>query len=126
MNVLVDSWAWIEAFSQTPKSAAAREELEKGNLLTSTLALAEVAWWCSRNGKDPKPYLNAIKENATILGVEPEVAEMAGNQLLRLRKAAPGIGMVDAIIYLTARAENLPFLTGDPHFRNLPGVEFIE
>ncbi len=124
--MLVDSWAWIEAFDETPKSAFVRDALGKSRLYTSALSLAEVACWCVRNGHDPQPYLTAIKSNAVVLEPDAKTCEEGVTQLPLLRRSYPRFGIVDSIIYATARIAGILLFTGDPHFRHLPGVKFIE
>jgi predicted nucleic acid-binding protein len=100
--------------------------MKKDEVLTSALSLAEIAHWCNRNGKEASPYLQAMRQSSIILSVSDELAEKAGLNLAGFRQTSPGIGMVDAIIHATAESVSNLLLTGDPHFRNLPGVEFIE
>jgi len=124
--VLVDSWAWIELFKKSPSCHEIERLLRGRKLFASVLSLAEVAHWCSRNFVPAEEYLKAIKENATILFVHDEIAGEAGIRLSRLKNISPGFGMIDSIIYTQAISTGLPLLTGDPHFKNLPGVEFIQ
>ena len=124
--MLIDSWAWVEMFKESSKGIRIRKLIENFPLSVSALTLAEIADWCVRNSKDPASYLNAIKENASILIVDPETAEKAGRSLNSLRKLSSGIGMVDAILYSQAVAVQMPFLTGDPHFKEFDNVLFIE
>ena len=92
----------------------------------SVLSLAEVSDWCTRNGADPLKHLVQMKRIASVLTVNEEIAEKAGSSLKLLRSKAAGIGMIDAIIYSQAATAGMKVLTGDPHFENLQGVEFIE
>lgn len=123
--MLLDSWIWIEIFKRTPKSSLLVERIRNEKRYTSTLSLAEVAFWCTQNGLNPHQYTENIQKNATVLHVNEPVAIEAGKRLAVLRPQIRGIGMVDAIIYTQAQSANMPVLTGDPHFRNLPGVQFI-
>ncbi len=124
--MFVDSWTWIEFFTVYKNKDRILKEFEGRQLFTSPLNLAEISFWFSRNNLDPKPYLEVIKQNAIILQVNPEIAEKAGAMLPILRRKASGMGMIDAIIYCQAAVNQLEFLTGDPHFINLPNVKFIQ
>ena len=57
--------------------------------------------------------------------ISPEVAldAAAFRQGMRLRKR--DCSYVDAWGYAAARSLGLPFLTGDPSFKGVPGVEFV-
>ena len=125
-DMLIDSWVWVELFEGSQKGAKARELMRGEKLYASALTLAEIAFWCMRSDRNPKQYLDAIKSNAVILSVDEITAETAGRVLANLRKKAPGMGMVDAILYVQAIASGVPLLTGDEHFKNLDGVQFIK
>ena len=91
----------------------------------SSLSLAEIAFWCSRNGLDADKYLDAMRRTAVILDVSTSACESAGKSLQGLRETSAGMGLVDAIIYTQALASGLPLVTGDRHFKGLPNVEFV-
>lgn len=124
--MLLDSWAWVEYFLGSPAGAAVREIIRGKELYCSVLSIAEVADWCVRRGFDPQKYVGVVTELATVLVFDSEMAQEAGESLAGLRKKSSGIGMVDAIIYVQALNASLPLVTGDAHFRNLPGVRFLE
>ncbi len=123
--MLVDSWAWVEMFERTPLGIAARRAIQGKELHTSVLSVAEVSNWCAREDRDPDEYVDAIKKASTLLFFDAEMAQEAGTKLSHLRKISPGMGMIDALIYAQAVSAGLPLLTGDPHFKNLPGVQFV-
>ncbi len=123
--MLLDTWAWIEYFKGSEKGRTVRQIIEKTAPRTSVLSIAEIANWCARNDLDPSPYISAIKASSGVIGVKEEVAKNAGTYLCQMRKQAPGMGMVDSLIYTEAISSGTKLLTGDPHFKNLEGVEFI-
>ncbi len=123
--MLLDTWAWVELFSGSPKGRALRRRLDGLSLFVSVLSLAELAAWCTRNGRESAGYLKAVKRAASVVHLDEETAEDAGNALPELRKRAPGIGMIDALLYAQAVGFGIPFLTGDPHFKRLEGVHFV-
>ena len=126
--MLVDCWAWVEFFEGSEKGAKIMELMRnETNLYVSSLTLAEVANWCVKNSKTPVDvYLSAIKTNAAVFDVGERTAEIAGKNLSTMRKRSPGIGMVDAILYSQAALMRLPLLTGDPHFKHLENVVFVD
>jgi predicted nucleic acid-binding protein len=123
--MLVDSWAWIEVFEDSDTGRKAADMMEGKGLHVSILTLAELANWCVKGGKSPSPYLHAIRKNCAILPLNEEEAELAGSSLKGLRQKAPGIGIVDALIYTQAVSKGMQVLTGDPHFKSLPEVVFL-
>ncbi len=124
--MLLDSWAWVEMFKDTLKGRKVRKTIGESTIFLSVLNIAEVADWCVREGKNPKAYVTAMKENTNLLIIDEEIAETAGNAISSLRKQSPGIGLIDVLIYSLAQSAQMPLVTGDPHFRNLTGVEFID
>jgi len=79
-----------------------------------------------KNNKNIEQHLSAIRARATVLLLEEKTCEAAGAALIKLRETSPGMGMVDAIIYAQAVAADLLLVSGDPHFKLLQGVEFID
>lgn len=122
----IDSWAWIEFFTGSQKGQRVQEILHNTTPKTSVLSVAEVGNWCMKNNKHPEFYLSAIRKASEIMLVDVEDAQRAGITLKKIRTLAPGMGMVDAVIYAQAVHADVRLVSGDPHFRNLPNVEFIE
>jgi predicted nucleic acid-binding protein len=123
--MFIDTWAWVEIFQDTEIGRKTADLIEGKTLVISALTIAEIAAWCSKTNRDVVHYLYSLRENCTIISVTDEDAELAGVSLNNLRQRAPGIGMIDVIIYNQAVSLGLPLLTGDPHFRGLPKVEFL-
>lgn len=123
--MFLDTWTWAEMFESSRTGLELRSQLSGKSIYTSSLTLAEIVGWCERNGKNPQVCLQAIKETAIILDATAQHCEAAGMKFGRLRKTAPGMGMIDAIIYTQATANGLELVTGDSHFKSFPGVKFI-
>jgi predicted nucleic acid-binding protein len=58
--------------------------------------------------------------------VPAEVALMAGEFRHRMRSMRKGCSYIDAWGYAAARYLGVPFLTGDPSFRGVEHVEFVQ
>lgn len=121
----IDSWAWIEFFKGSENGKKIREKLKDITPKTSVLTIAEVGNWCTKGNKNPEIYYAAIRNASEVIPVDTQDAQRAGSALKKIRETAPGMGMIDALIYAQAMHANVPVLTGNPHFRNLPDVEFI-
>lgn len=124
--MLLDSWAWAEMFSGSQKGMHVRKLMENKTIYSSALTLAEVSFWCQKNGKDAHKYVAAIDAASVILDVDAGYCKAAGRSLQKLRLRSSGLGMIDAIIYVQAIANNLTLVTGDSHFRAMPQVAYIE
>lgn len=124
--MLIDSWAWIEYFRASPNGQKVREALSNSEIYTSVLSLAEIADWCVRNHLEPQNYIPAVLHYSSMLQIDEQTAEAAGRLVSRLRKISAGIGMVDTILYTQALENKMNILTGDPHFKKLEHVLFIE
>jgi predicted nucleic acid-binding protein len=122
MNV-VDSSAWLEYFADGENGgyfAAAIEDIE--NLLVPVICIYEV-----------------FKRLMQVYGIdvaETRIADLyKGQQVdlttpLALRAAQISIEyklpMADSLILATARAEEAILWTQDEHFKDIPGVNFVE
>lgn len=124
-NMLLDTWAFTEIFYGSEAGEKIRKSLPATGVYASVLTLAEIAFWCEREGRDAKEHVDAIRITAAILDVTPENCQEAGKNLVNMRKISPGMGMIDAIIFTQAKANNLEIVTGDSHFKPFPGVRFI-
>lgn len=68
-----------------------------------------------------------IKEVTALLPEDERIAVRAGETKNRMRaEGRHGFGLIDGIIFETARAVDAILLTGDPHFRGVRGVRFLE
>ncbi len=124
--MFLDTWSWVEFFRGTEKGAIVRDMIDGKKLCTSILTLAEIANWCARNGLDRIGYIKEITETATIINLDEHRATEAGSRLVEWRKIANEMGLIDALIYTQAVCAGMPLLTGDPHFKKLANVEFVE
>ncbi len=120
MKVL-DSFAWIEYLKGSDRGAAVKPYVDGGEpLYTPSICLTEVKARYLRDQRDPAPSLNFIVERSFIVPLSQEIALQAADE--RQRR---GLHTVDAIVYATGLQRKMTVVTGDHHFRNLPGVEMI-
>jgi len=89
----------------------------------SAITIAEVTQKYSSHGeKKVQTRIDDMLRRCPMIPVDRKIATMAG--MLRHREIDGGIA--DAIILATARIGHHTIVTGDRHFRDLPGVVFIE
>ncbi|MGD0638662.1 MAG: type II toxin-antitoxin system VapC family toxin [Nitrososphaerales archaeon] len=116
-----DSFAWIEYLKGSDRGAAVKSYVDGGEpLYTPSICLTEVKSRYLRDQRDPAPSLNFITERSFIVPLSQEIALQAADE--RQRR---GLHTVDAIVYATGLQRKIAVVTGDQHFRNLPGVEMI-
>jgi predicted nucleic acid-binding protein len=87
--------------------------------------LAEIRSKFLREGLDPEPPTGAVESLSEIVPLDASLARLAGDEHTSRRKSVRDFGMLDAFLLATARSKDATILTGDPHFRGLPKVEFL-
>lgn len=123
--MLLDSYAWIEFFQGSEKGEKVGHFLESIKCFTSIVTLSEVMEWCLKNNRDHRDRIERIKKFSKILNLNEEIVELAGKINFYNKKKVKGWGMLDSLIYASARLYNLKVLTGDKHFIELEGVEML-
>lgn len=122
---VIDSYGWIEYFSNGPlakKYAPYIEDANENDAVTPTVIVYEV-------------YKRLKKERGEQIAMEA-YAQITRTRIVELDeqsalKAADmslerGLAMADAIVYSTARAYSAQLITSDKDLKNLPDIRFIE
>lgn len=128
LDRVIDSFAWVEYFRGTPAGEAVADELEAGIAGTPLVVVAELRDKYVREGvphwlKD----FAFVRETTSLLPETEAIAVRAGDTKNRMRsERRRDFGLIDGIIWETAKAHDSSLVTGDPHFRGLPGVVFLE
>jgi len=123
MEYLLDSYAWLEYFGNNADYAPFVEGKKGGVPYTAASSLAEVVRVLVRRKLDKKDVLRAVqfvRDKSIVLPLESENAVAAGFLAEEF-----GLHFSDALIYSFA-GKNRRLVTGDPHFKKLANVEFIE
>jgi len=116
-----DSWAWVEYFKGSPEGDVVRTMIEGTDVLfTPAVCLAEIKAKYITEKKDPEERLQFIKARTSIIDINSEVAEDAADLKTQHR-----LHMVDALVLACARACGTELVTGDKHFRGVPGVTLL-
>lgn len=126
---LADTYAFIEAVGANPRYVRI---LSSGGVVTTAMNVLELHYALTQGGLSPLEA-DAVARSALRLVAEvpPEVALEASktrlrvNGQLRATRSKARLSYIDAWGYEAARALGLRFLTGDPPFQRLPGVEFV-
>lgn len=127
-NYLFDTYAWIEYFLGSEEGKIVQQLLEKGNISTSIISIAELSDKYYREGlfKEWESRYSFIKNKSTILPISLEIAKIVGKRKWELRNKGESIGLADSLIIETAKKENLIIVTGDPHFKGIENVNFLK
>lgn len=122
---LIDSYGWIEYFSDGPlaeKYAPHIEDANANNTITPTIVVYEV-------------YKRLKTEMGEQLALEA-YAQMTRTRILALEEGGAlsaadiaiekGLAMADAIIYSAARNHKAELITSDQHLKGLEGVKSFQ
>lgn len=119
---LVDTSAWIEWLIGSPLGGTLAAELpDRAHWLVPTIVQLELAKWLTREvGEDRADRVVAFTETCVVADLDTATALSAAELCVRHKLAT-----ADAIVYATALAHGADLLTCDRHFKNLPGVRFV-
>jgi len=125
---ILDSFAWVEYFRGTPAGRSVAGELEAGLVGTPLIVVAELRDKYVRERIPDWPKdLAFLKAMSDLVPEDEAIAVRAGETKNRMRaEGRKDFGLVDALIYETARAAGATLVTGDPRFRGVDGVRFVE
>ncbi|HLC57046.1 MAG TPA: PIN domain-containing protein [Candidatus Nanoarchaeia archaeon] len=124
--IVFDTYAWIEYFRGSQQGKKSASFLEKEEVLTPIIVLVELSVKATKEGWDFGKHLEFIKSRSLIVGITEGIVKNCGTFYISMRKTYPQFGLIDAIIFLTGKERNAKVLTGDPHFKMLENVEFLE
>ncbi len=135
VNLVVDTYAWIEYFQGSKKGEEVKEFLLSAeNVYTPSIVLAEIARKYIRENiprEIVKQRLKIIVEISFIVYINAEIALEAGKTYLELVKHAKDKGLRqkpslnDALVLAIARKLGAKILTGDKHFKDLEETIWI-
>lgn len=113
-----DSFAWIEYFAGTHIGKQVAEILEREELVaTPATCITEIKRRFKRAKQPWQQHLKFIEAKSRIIPLTKEMAEKAGD--------VDALHFADALIYATALELGATVVTGDPHFKGLPHVQYI-
>jgi predicted nucleic acid-binding protein len=121
-GILVDTYAWIEIFRDSPWGRQALECIEgNSSLAVSVLTLYELQYRLGDlYGEDKTASLIAtILSHAEAIPVDTPIAVAAGSIKSLQKKKDSRMGAVDCMILATARSRGFKILSGDKHFAGL-------
>lgn len=119
MEIVFDTYAWIEYFNATKKGKIVKEYLENDEIITPVIVLLELSYKADKEEWDFKKYYEFIRHNSRIIGINEGFVFSFGKFYNEVKKRIKKIGITDIIILHTAILNNAKVLTGDPHFSKL-------
>ncbi len=127
MNIkyLLDSSAVIEYFKGSEKGREAAEIIENNECGMSIISIAELSDNFSRENRSMKESYDFILSKIVILDLSKKAALDSGSFKKERRKKIKDFGLVDAILYLTAKEKQLIFVTCDKDFIELENVKLL-
>jgi predicted nucleic acid-binding protein len=126
---LADTYALIEAFTGHPRYGRI---VRSKAVVTTALNVLELHYSLLRSRVSTEEAERLSRATLSlVVDVPPDVAlsaartRLATNDRLARQKEKARMSYIDAWGYEAARALGLPFLTGDPVFQRMAGVEFV-
>jgi predicted nucleic acid-binding protein len=122
MNV-VDSSGWLEYFTDGSNADAFKPIIgDEASLIIPTVCLYEVfKITLSRAGEDEAVHVAGLMSFGQFIDFDREVALVAAPISAQYK-----LVMADSVIYAIAQMHNATLWTQDAHFKDLPGVKYIE
>jgi predicted nucleic acid-binding protein len=116
-----DAYAFFELIQGNPKYVPYADNVA---IVTTVLQLMEFHYGLIRDlGKQQADLLYDTFLPFAI-DVDDETIKEANAFKYRMKKK--NLSYIDCLGYILARRKNIPFLTGDKVFKDLPGVEFVK
>ncbi len=115
MNLLLDSYAFLELLSPSPKADRIKELVSSADrVFTTVLNLYEVKYRVTQRASVSvaESYLSSIRTSTHVLDVEEKTALSASELKLKY----PKLGAVDCITLAAAKEHGVVLVTGDPDF----------
>jgi len=132
-SFVIDTYAWVEYLLGSEAGARAKSHIERGTGLTPSIVLAELRKWYlreieagRRSEREMQSHFAYIESVTEIVVLDIDLALKAGEVDFLMKKRIRGWPLADSIVYATARSRAAQVLSGDPHFKNLEDVIFIE
>lgn len=132
-SYVIDAYAWIEYFRSSKAGEVAKKFIESEGSMTPTIVVAEVSRKLLKEievGNETMEgrlkRLEFIRASSRIVDLNFDVAAVAGEIDVDMKRKVRGWGLADSIILCTARTVKGRVVTGDEHFRGLEETIMIK
>jgi len=120
---VIDASGWLEYLADGPLAAQYEKYLAKSEaVITPSIAISEV-YQKVKKAKGAEVALSVVAqmEKTTVIGLDEEIALMAGDLAL-----AHSLALPQAIAYATALREEAQLITANPHLKGLDQITFLQ
>lgn len=125
---ILDTFAWIEYFEGSKQGKKVEEFItdHENEIFTCAAMIAEIVSKAKRTGKDATVACAAIETLSKVIEVDNELAKLAGILHAEQKIKMVDFGMMDAFLLAASKRMGATIVTGDPHFKKMENVEFLE
>jgi len=125
---IFDTYAWIEYFIGSKKGTIVNGIMEEQDetIITLECNLAELKGYCLRHGTDFEVSYTILRANSEIRSIHIEDWLDAARIRHDMRKSRKNFGMINSLIVAFQRKNGGAVVTGDPHFKGLDDVIYLE
>ena len=117
--IFFDSYAIIEIIKENPNYEKFKDE----TIITNTLNISEI-FYCLMKEFDQETAEGVInKINCVFIEITEEIA--LESAVFRFKNKSRQLSYADCIGYVSAKKNNMKFLTGDKKFQKFENVEFV-
>jgi predicted nucleic acid-binding protein len=109
---VLDAHAWVEYLRGSPPGKRVRDIVERGDIYTSSLTLAEVVGYVSKEKGDASIAARAIQTISEIVEVDNKIALKAASRYARMKKGS----LEQAYLTETAKKLGAEIVSGDKSF----------
>ncbi|MBI2550226.1 PIN domain-containing protein [Candidatus Woesearchaeota archaeon] len=124
-DYVIDSSAWVEYLLGTDKGHRIRPLIDREDIATSIIAIAEIADKLVRNNVRFHVMLQFIQRRAVIIPLSVELALKAAQLKKEIRMKKEKFSLADGVHLATALQEAAVLVTADPDFSGLDNVMVI-
>jgi predicted nucleic acid-binding protein len=122
VNYVIETSAWVEYFAGTKLGEKCKELIEKEQIATSIISIAELSDKAYRENQPIERYIEFILAKAKIIPLTIRIARLGAQAKNEIRKKKTKFGLADGIHLATAREQEAILLTKDNDFTELKKV----
>jgi len=130
---VIDTYAWVEYLIGSKAGKIARDYIDGGNSLTPSIVIVELRKWYlkeieagRRDEQEMQKHFAFIESASRIVPLDMALSLEAGQTDFMMKKRIKNWPIADSVVYATGRSRGAQVISGDPHFKGLEGVIFIE
>jgi predicted nucleic acid-binding protein len=123
--MLIDTSAWVEFLLGSKNGAEVRERINSEACYSSIVTIAELSNWTQRENQETERIIAVVKELSAVIGLDADIAVLAGTLNFNRKKEKRKWGMMDSMILATAMMYGMEILTCDNDFTDVSKVTVL-